>query len=118
MNSKTLLAAASAAFVFGLAGAANSASAQPRDELTVTVSYGDLNMRSAAGAKIALARIHQAAAKICGVSPTDPLDRMRLYVPCIQKITDKTVATLHNPVLAAINSGAPVTPEATLASAR
>jgi UrcA family protein len=118
MISKTLFAAASAALALGLAGAATTASAQPSDEMTVTVSYGDLNMHSEAGARIALARIHQAAGKICGVAPTDPLDRMRLYVPCVQKITDRTVATLHNPVLAAVNSGAPVTPEATLASAR
>ncbi|CAN7186472.1 UrcA family protein [Phenylobacterium sp. LjRoot164] len=105
MLAKTLLVAAAA---LGLSSAAHAAQPveNPDQTVSVAVPYGDLNINREAGATIALQRINNAAAEVCGrESQVTSLDRMALHQACVRSTVDRTVTRLGNPVVAALNSG-------------
>jgi UrcA family protein len=89
-------------------------SAQAQETRSVTVSVAGLDTRSESGARILLQRIHSAAGTICGPAPSNGIDRLKQYDPCVSKVTEATVNGLHNPTLMAVYSGKP----AQLASAK
>ena len=113
MFTKTITATVLA---LSLAAGASTASAQTSDVVKVKVSVAGLNASSERGASIILRRIRNAAAEVCGPEPTAPLDRMAVFQPCVKSVTDHTVASLHNPMLTALNGGPSLS--STLASAR
>ena len=113
MFCKTLTASLLA---LGLLAGASAASAQSTEIATVKVSVAGLNFGSPAGAKIILRRIRNAAAKVCGPEPTAPLDRMNHFQPCVKTATDRAVASMHDPLLTALNGGS--ASSSVLASAR
>ena len=110
MFTKTTLTALSAVLAFGLVGVGQSATAQTAETVSVTVPYGDLDLSSNAGASEMLLRIKAAARTICGTAPTDPLENMSIYKPCVQSITNRAVGDLNNSAVAELNNreGAPV----------
>jgi UrcA family protein len=101
---------------FALA-AASAAQAQSNDIPAVKVSVAGIDSQSASGARILLQRIQAAAGQVCGGAPSQVLDRKRIYEPCVQEVTARTVAGMNNPRLAALINGK-AEPAAKLASAR
>jgi UrcA family protein len=106
----SLLAAAA------LASSAAAAQAAEPERLSVPVKVGDLNLRSEDGARVALNRIHRAAATICGETDSKQLARQAMIDACVRDAVNTTVAQAHSPALAALN-GTPVQ-ATTLAAAR
>lgn len=105
MLAKTLLIALAA---LGLTSAAHAAEPVENADQTVSVAvpYGDLNINREAGATVALQRINNAAAEVCGrESQVTSLDRVALHQACVRSTVDRTVTRLGNPVVAALNSG-------------
>ncbi len=91
-----------ASFAFATIAAAPAALAQPSDVLSVTVSYAGIDATSPGGAEILLRRITSAAEKVCGGEPSNPLDRSMKFKPCVDEVTQRTVAGMNNPRLAAL----------------
>jgi UrcA family protein len=86
--------------VLGLAGAASA------QNVSVTVGHADLDLTSAAGAKIMLARIHNAARDVCGESPNaSDLGRRLQARACISAVSNRAVARLGAPMVTAANGG-------------
>ena len=77
-------------------------SAQAQETRSVKVSVAGLDTRSESGARIMLQRIQAAAGTICGPAPSNGIDRLKQYDPCVRTVTQATVNGLGNPVLAAV----------------
>ena len=65
--------------------------------------YGDLDLSSEAGAQVMLQRIHNAAQTICGPDAGHLLDRLMVYQPCVNGITNRAVDQFDNPIVADLN---------------
>jgi UrcA family protein len=117
MIAKTLLtAAALVAFGFTTSAYAAPANAVADDDssFSVRIQVGDLDLLNALGAKAALGRIQFAAEDICGGRPDIRLPaELATYRACMKATVDQAVASLGNPLVAALNS----TPKLTLAVA-
>lgn len=81
---------------------AAATSAQAQDFRTVKVSIAGIDTRSDSGARIMLQRIKSAAGTICGPAPSNGMDRLNQYDPCVRTVTQATVNGLGNPVLTAL----------------
>ena len=102
-----------------LVAVTSPAQAQVSEVPTVKISVAGIDANSDSGARIILQRIHNAAAKVCGGVPNRPLDRLLKFEPCVQGVTQNTVARLSNPRLTAMLGGKAASPSATeLASTR
>jgi UrcA family protein len=94
-------------------------SAQAQETRSVKVSVAGIDTRSDSGARIVLQRIKTAASAVCGPMPSDAIDRLEQYGPCVRLVTEQTVAGLHSPSLTALlTTGKAGAHEAKLASAR
>ena len=102
MFSKTTLAAVAAISLF--AGVSTASAATPSSEtVSVTISYGDLDLNTSAGARTMLARITHAAGQICGTQPdAQQLDRALAYKGCMSTVTDRAVAKLGSAKVSAV----------------
>ncbi len=96
----------------GTAGLATRVSASPvdtrasRDVQAETVSLTGLDLHSERGAKLALARIRQAAKDVCGVPvDTGPIWANARPNTCVIAVVDRAVAKLDDPMVSALNSG-------------
>lgn len=118
MPTASTLTAVSAALTLGLAAYAQSATAQdvegitvygqtPAPQYTETVSvrvpFGDLDLSGEAGASVMLQRIHNAAETICGTESGHLLDRLMVYQPCVNGITNRAVDQFDDPLVAELN---------------
>ena len=94
MFSKTTLAAVAAITLF--AGVSTASAATPSgDNVSVTISYSDLDLNTNAGARAMFARITHAAGEICGAQPdSQGLDQTRAYKGCMTSVTNRAVAKL------------------------
>jgi UrcA family protein len=112
MFAKTSFAAVAALAILGAAATTHAspaaeASSDP-SAMSVSVSVADLNLSSAAGARIVLQRIHNAAKTICGDETDVRLtERFALYQSCVKTTVDRTVASLDSPIVTAMNGGHP-----------
>lgn len=97
-------------------GAATAAGAAEPERLSVPVRVGDLDIRSEAGAQVALRRIQRAAVAICGEADSRQLARQAMIDACVREAVNTTVASANSPALAALN-GTPLQ-ATTLAAAR
>jgi len=89
------------------ASAATAGSASDAGTAAVHVRVADLNLASEAGARVALRRIARAADAVCGdEADTRDLQRRAMFETCVRGVVDRTVASAHSPMLAALN-GAP-----------
>lgn len=102
MFSKTTLAAAAAISLFAGVSTA-SAATPPADTVSVTISYGDLDLNTHAGAQAMFARITHAVGQICGTQP-DPqlIDKTLAYKSCMSTITDQALTRLGNARVSAV----------------
>jgi UrcA family protein len=91
----------------GLACAPSAYSASSGEARSTKVSYGDLNIDSAAGAKTLYARIRTAAATVCAPLDRDLVDRPS-YRACIHQSIDNAVAKIDNRMLTSIHTGSKV----------
>ncbi|MGI8841633.1 MAG: UrcA family protein [Caulobacteraceae bacterium] len=105
MSFKSTLTVLTAVSALGFTLAAQHATAQSAETVSVKVFYGDLNLSTQAGAKVMLHRIRHAAETICGPVLGDPIEVMYEYRPCVSAITNRTVARFDNPIVTALNSG-------------
>jgi UrcA family protein len=82
------------------AGAANP------DTVSVGVTLSDLDLDSQSGAAVALARVDAAAGIVCGGRPAPmELDRQGQFRACRKLTADRAVASLGNPIAAALSRG-------------
>jgi UrcA family protein len=82
------------------------ASAQTAPQSSHTVTYGDLDLSTADGARTLLRRIDLAAKRICGPEPVPSQLQPRLmayYRDCISASTDTAVARVGAPALLAVH---------------
>ena len=102
-----------AALTLALAAFAQPASAAEnldRAQRSVTISYADLNLASAAGGMELYKRINHAAETACGPMPAGvvvylyPLAQ-RHYKKCVHQAVDNAVAGLDNPMVTALHNG-------------
>ena len=101
---RALVCAATAAIT--LAAAAGAASAQPTPEGGVRVRVADLDIRTAYGARILLARIKWAAGQACGDQPllNDLGERLR-FRQCREDAVERAVLKLDAPMVSALAHG-------------
>jgi len=111
--------AISTAAIATLGATAVAARAQPpAPEVSVRVNVADLNLRSEAGAQVALRRIENAAAAICGRDEDIRLlGRAALRRACMRTTVETAVASAGIPRLTALN-GRAATPGSVVASTR
>lgn len=63
-----------------------------------TVSYADLDLNSADGQAILVARIHRAAEAVCGPEPDSrDLERLLPYRRCMKQSVETAVASIPSP---------------------
>ena len=84
--------------------------AQSVDEpISVTVSYGDLDLSHAAGAQALLHRLEYAADKACGGAPDiRVLAQRAIYDKCRTTAVEKAVDQVKSPILTALAQKGPV----------
>ena len=105
MLTKSALTGFSAVLALGLAAAAQNASAQNADAVSIKVAYADLNLSTEAGAKVMLQRFRNAARSICEPTPdSKDLFRDGQYRSCVNTITDHAVTSFDSPMVTALNS--------------
>jgi UrcA family protein len=76
------------------------------DTVSVKVSVADLDLGSQAGAAVALRRINNAAKIVCGDEPPiRDMDRGGDYHTCMTTTVGRTVDSLGNPIVSALNGG-------------
>ena len=82
------------------------AAAADSDQVSIKVTYADLNLDSRAGAEALLRRVGQAAESVCGPAPSDHLDNALIYRACVNDVANSAVANLGHPLVSALNAGA------------
>jgi len=93
--------------------AALTVGAQAADAPQVLVKYAELNVNTAAGAKVLYQRIRAAADQVCGVSDTRDLARLSHAKACAAQAVADAVAAVSAPALTGVyevkTGGTPVT---------
>jgi UrcA family protein len=99
--------AAAVAFAAVLGAQPTFAATADDGVVSVRVPYADLNLQSAAGARIMLARLTAASHSTCGAEPTiTDLGRSQLYRGCVSGTLDRAVRSLGAPLVTAAFDGA------------
>ena len=97
---------ASVLTALALAGmAAPGALAEKGHTVSVAVSYADLNLASADGAKLMLSRLKQASKKVCGRPVTHAPAERRLVQACVKETMGRSIAKLNAPMVTALFMG-------------
>ena len=98
MTTQYTLAALTALTLISGHAFAKTTQADEQAPRQAAVSYADLNLNSTDGQAILVARIHRAAAAVCGPEP-DPRDLERLpsYNRCLKQSVDTAVAAIPSP---------------------
>ncbi|MDP3736208.1 MAG: UrcA family protein [Hyphomonadaceae bacterium] len=78
----------------------------PARQVSVAVSYADLDLSSLAGADAMLGRMRLAIRKICGDTPhPSQLSAGSRHRECVRSAMTRAVETLDHPVVTAAHSG-------------
>jgi UrcA family protein len=106
---KTNVLGTVALLVFGLGASASAiaASSSQFDSAAVSVSFADLNIQNAAGAKVLYGRLQQASEAVCNVKSyreLGSLSRLAKVEACYEETLDEAVAKIDSAALAAIHS--------------
>ena len=99
----SLITAGVATFVFA-ASAATAQAAEPSQTLTKTVTYGDLNLDNAAGARALYARLQQAAKQVCSPAESKELSRQQGWKQCVRDALASAVVQINKPAVTALHS--------------
>jgi UrcA family protein len=118
MPLKSALNVLTAVLALGFAIAAQHATAQTADSVSIKVSYGDLNPATEAGAKVLRLRLRDAARTVCSAAMDDPREAMYAYRPCVNAVTGRAIARVDRAVGGALNSGGSLRLAMTPASGR
>jgi UrcA family protein len=78
--------------------------AQSAEPLTKTVSFKDLDLTSDQGARILYVRLQRAAREVCSPYENLELSRRRTWQICVDNALGTAVATLNNPLVAALHN--------------
>ena len=107
-----------AATILGVAFLA--AGAQAGETNSVTVRYSDLNLNTAAGAKVLYQRINSAAKQVCGDVDSRQMQRATVAKACMDQAIENSVRAVNNAQLThtANEHGYGVATDITVASAR
>jgi len=81
--------------------------AAPGDARPVPIPHGDLNLATAAGARVMLGRIREAAKARCDAEFDSNLDHDSQIRVCVGVTVDNTVAALANPLVSVMNGEQP-----------
>ena len=76
------------------------------DVRSVTVSYGDLDLSSPAGANTLYRRIQAAARQVCGHAGADLIEQST-WRGCYRNAIGEAVDKVNNPLLTAMHTGRP-----------
>lgn len=72
------------------------------DALETTVTFSDLDLNRVAGADVMIARLEQAARKVCGEAPSpSELKKKARYRACVTTTTNAAVARIDAPLVTA-----------------
>lgn len=111
MNTTNLTLALGASVLALVAAPAGSASAQPVQTYSASVTYSDLNLSSRDGARAMYQRIKSTARKLCGGEPTiGDLGGHASWRACVDSAVDNAVARLDAPMVTAFNGGQSASP--------
>ena len=105
MLSKTFASALIAISTLGfIAGSAHAGPAADPDALTMKVSVAGIDLRTEAGARVALQRVKAAARSICGDDASlHAVDAYEHQRACMKTTIDRTVTTLNSPLVASLS---------------
>ena len=106
---KTNVLGTVALLVFGLGVSASAVAALPSqfDDGSISVSFADLNIHNAAGARVLYTRLQRATKSVCGVesySEAGSLSRVSQAKQCYAETLDEAVAKIDSAALAAIHT--------------
>ncbi len=106
---KTMVTGIAALIVLGLSISATAIAASPSqfDESSISVSFADLNIQNAAGAKVLYGRLQQASKSVCNVESfreLGSLARVAQVESCYVETLDEAVAKIDSAALQAIHS--------------
>lgn len=76
-----------------------AASAAEAQEASMVVKFGDLNLRSPAGAAAALSRIDAASRKFCGEVDIRDLATLDAVQACRRSMTEQAVSRMASPLV-------------------
>jgi UrcA family protein len=94
---------ASVLAALALAGmAAPGALAEKSKTVSIAVSYADLNLATADGAKSMLGRLKQASKRICGRPVSHSPAERRLVQACVNEVLNRSVNQLNAPMVTAM----------------
>lgn len=104
LSSACLLAPALLACTLVAAGTA-SADSPWKEQVSVTVKYGDLNLSTDEGAAKLYRRITRAARSVCGLDDIQPEERTYSnWKPCYEQAIATAVARVNSPLLTAVHT--------------
>ena len=106
---KTILTGIAALIVFGLGASATAiaATSSQFDSGAISVSFADLNIQNAAGAKVLYSRLQQASETVCNLKSyreLGSLSRLAKAQACYVEKLDQAVANIDSAALKAIHS--------------
>lgn len=91
-----------------LGAAAPALAGPPAETMSIKVSFSDLDLGHASGARVAYQRISNAANTICGGEPSNhDIQGRDAYVGCMKTVVDNAVVQLNSPEVARLDTRAP-----------
>jgi UrcA family protein len=104
MYTRHLIAVCAASLALASAASAETIRVTDTDSgREVRVSYADLDLSHAEGARILVDRVREASRLACGDAPVlRDLDRSRLYNACVVYAADKAIASVRSAMVDAI----------------
>lgn len=106
---KSIVTGIVALVVVGLGASTSAVAASPSqfEESKISVSYADLNIQNAAGAKVLYSRLQRAAESVCDVKSyyeSGSLARFTKSKQCYTKALDKAVVRIDSDALTKIHA--------------
>ncbi len=106
---KSIVVGITALFVCGLGVSASAVAASPSqfNDGAISVSFADLNIQNAAGAKVLYTRLQQASKSVCNLESyreLGSLSRVAEAQACYADTLDEAVAKIDSAALQAIHS--------------
>ena len=105
---RNLFVSLTAAATIIIAAPASAAAPSQIDDVSVKVSYSDLNIQSKAGARVLYVRLKQASEEVCGIQShiiNGSLARTMKARQCFRETLDASVEKIDSDALAAIHEG-------------
>lgn len=105
---RNLFVSLTAAATIAISAPAFAAAPSQIDDVSVKVSYSDLNIQSEAGARVLYVRLKRASEEVCGIQPhimNGSLARTMKARRCFQETLDASVEKIDSEALNEIHAG-------------